>query len=68
MATTCDYCKTAGDCRYDWNCPVCRARMLAALPNQALRDGWLGRWRDAGEEAMAAAVEARLLEAGACHN
>ncbi len=44
----------------NWNCPDCRARMLAACPDKITRQRWLARWRDQGEDAMADAVLARL--------
>ena len=46
----------------DNRCPGCRARMLATLPSREARQGWINRWRDKGEEAMAAAVLAKLRE------
>lgn len=44
----------------DWNCPGCRARMLARLPSREFRLGWMHRWREQGEHLMAMAVSERL--------
>lgn len=46
----------------NWHCPGCRARMLAGLPSREARAGWLRRWRDAGEGALADQVIEKLKE------
>ena len=67
---TCAYCEE--DLRNvwvgDWNCPGCRARMLARLPNREQRMGWIRRWRDAGEHLMVNAVVDRVRSMDTCHD
>jgi len=59
---TCDYCDAQPDCRIDWNCPGCRARMLASCPDKRTRQLWLFRCREKGEGAMVDAVIEKLRE------
>lgn len=64
MREDCNWCREpaySGQ-MVDWNCPGCRARMLAACPDKLTRQRWLARWRDKGEGAMVAAVIAKLRE------
>ena len=46
----------------DNRCPSCRARMLAVLPSRESRAGWIRRWREQGESAMADKVLTLLRE------
>lgn len=50
----------------NWNCPGCRARLLATLPTREQRMAWIRKWRDDGEHLMVNAVVDRLREIEAC--
>lgn len=58
----CAKCTDPAALLFDWNCAGCRAKLLANLPDRRSRQCWIDRWRDNGEEAMAAAVIDKLRE------
>lgn len=59
----CGYCQAdPPQPLFDWHCARCRARMLVACPDKAMRQSWINRWRAKGEGEMIAAIIEHLRD------
>lgn len=63
----CPICRDGPAHFFDWHCPGCRARWLAALPSRDWRIQAINEWRKDGETEMVDAVIAELRKLAEKH-